>query len=322
MQQYYDSPTIHGLKGESYMWEPNGSGGVNYYKVLDNGASSSGRVPVSREVFASNTGADVGQIESYVQANTGNGGYSTNADAPPDSGLGGGTSGGGGGGTPAPSQLFSYGGVQYNGANPQDMQRYYGVRSGEIDKQLQDALTQGQFDQAKQLIDYKAQWDQQGKDLLAGYGQGVTSRQQYFQGLGGRAYQSSMGSSGQYALNQLGEAQTKRNTDLASNNTAMDRAYNDFVNQNTQKAVTAKDALVNSQPGMDSNPTLAGYTPQQATPTDISQYTPYTNFSQLAASPMAQPAATSGVTLAEKLKQLKDPNGFSLADYILGKGTV
>jgi hypothetical protein len=230
--------------------------------------------------------------------------------------------GGSTGGTSGGTKLFDYNGVRYDGNNPQDMQAYYAVRSGEIDKQLSDALKNGQFDQVKQLVDYKAQWDQQGKDLLAGYGQGVTNRQQYFQGLGGRAYQSSMGTSGQFALDQLGQAQTQRNTDLASNNTAMDRAYQQFIDQNTQTAQTAKDTLANAQPGMDTNPTLAGYTPQQGAQTDISQYTPYTTFSQLVNSPMAQPAGVSGMTLSAKLKQLQDPNTFNLNDYMLGKAGV
>jgi hypothetical protein len=281
-----------------------------------------------------NSSSDLGQMAEWDSSNDQSGGVSTNEDAPQGSGIydqihgtnfsglypqndpANQTSSGSG----TTQQPFAYNGVTYDPNSPEDMQAYYAVRSGEIDKQLTDALKQGQFDFAKQLIDYKTEWDQQGKDLASGYSQGMTNRQQYFQGLGSRAYQSSMGTSGQFALNQLGEAQNQRNTDLNSNNTSMDRAYNDWINQQQQTTQTSRDALLNSQPGMDTNPALAGYTPAAPTKTDISQYTPYTTFSQLAGS--AQPAGVSGVSLSEKLRQLKDPNAWNINDYMLGKGGV
>lgn len=302
-----------------YSWQPNGSGGVDYFMLVDNGTSSK-RVPITNTEYQRGTGENTNAIEQQASQDFGtstniNGLLNTvGSGTTSTSGIG---SGSGGGSSTAP-KTFSHNGRVYDQGNSNDMQAYYGVRSGEIDKQLMDALKQGQFDQAKQIIDYKTQWDQQGKDLMSGYSQGMTNRQQNFQGLGARSYQSAMGESGRNALNQLGQAQDQRNTDLSSNNTGMDKAYNDFVKQNADTRTTAMDSLYNSQPGTDVNPTLKGYTPAAVSQTDISKFTPYTNFQQLASSPMAQ-QPVAGMTLSDKLKQMKDPNGWNINDFLLGK---
>ena len=57
--------TITGTDGRLYLWQPNGTGGVNYFTIADFGDVNK-LAPITREVFASQTGADVGMIEHQV----------------------------------------------------------------------------------------------------------------------------------------------------------------------------------------------------------------------------------------------------------------
>jgi hypothetical protein len=64
-EQYVPMKPINGLQGESYLWKPNGSGGINYFKVMDSGTTNY-LVPTNRETFSSNTGINTSLLENYV----------------------------------------------------------------------------------------------------------------------------------------------------------------------------------------------------------------------------------------------------------------
>jgi hypothetical protein len=244
----------------------------------------------------------------------------------------------GGGGTATQPELVVYNGVTYDLNNPSDRQAFFELKSADIDKQLTEALKTGQLSYAAKLAEtqdslteFMHSWESQGTELLSGYNQGQTARQQSYQGLGTRAYQSSMGTSGQYALNQLGEAQTERNYQkgIAEKQTknatsSLEQAYNDWINSTGKTAQQNKDSLstdVQAIGGFDTSKMSAPITSQS----DLSPYTPFVNFTSLSNSPLVNNARTvsktptSQMTLSEWLQQNGSKGGNPLADYLAGK---
>lgn len=228
-----------------------------------------------------------------------------------------------GGGT-APAQttpnMVTFKGVQYDLNNAGDRNTFIQTQSAEVDKKLNDALKSGQLGYAAKLLDYKHQWEAQGKTFQEGYNQGQTARQQAYQGLGTRAYQSSMGNSGQYALNQLGNAQNERNYNKNQFNTGLDTAYNDWIKGVQGTAQTQKDTLATNVGN------IGGFdTSKIANPTtDLTQYTPYTNFQQFSSAPVSQGGGKSlapaqQMTLSQWLGQQTGNQADTLKQYLLGK---
>jgi hypothetical protein len=93
---------------QDYIWQDNGTGGVNYFQKRDIGGMTK-LVPVSREDFATNTGEDVGAIENWVADQYQPGQLAPAETAPSYSGAG--TGGGTGGGLTFP---IWFNGQQYH----------------------------------------------------------------------------------------------------------------------------------------------------------------------------------------------------------------
>lgn len=231
----------------------------------------------------------------------------------------------GGGTAPAPAyvpNMVTFKGIQYDLNNEADRNAFIQTQSAAVDKQLSDALKAGQLGYAAKLLDYKHSWEAQGQELAGGYSQGMTGRQQAFQGRGTRAYQSAMGTSGQNALNQLGNAQNERNYQKGQFDTGMEGAYNEWIQGAQGQAQTQKDTLatdVTNIGGFDST----GINNKQV---DVSQYTPFTNFQQFANAPTSSGGGKSmapapQMTLSQYLQQntasQQDPN--YLSQYLMGK---
>lgn len=335
----YQSPNTMG----GYVWQDNGEGGVNYYKTIDTGTATK-RVPVTREEFAQQTGQDPGAIEGWVTQQFGTtspvpGFNDAQSNTPVD--TSGGTGDGTGGSTATTPELKTYKGITYDLNNVTDRAAFYKIMSGDIDTELSKTLAAGNLSYAKQLIDtqdqmdqYMHDWNAQGKTLGEGYNQGITARQQFFQGLGGRAYQSAMGTSGQNALNELGKAQTERNYQkgLAENQntqakSALETAFNDWQNNLATTAQTNKDTLNTDMSNIQGSQFNAPAQPVLSGQADLTPYTDVTNFNQLATSPAMtsqqkalpnQPA----MTLAQYLQQLQPGVTNPLDEVLKGRSYV
>jgi hypothetical protein len=229
------------------------------------------------------------------------------------------TSGDGGGGTAYVPDIRVFKGINYDLNNPDDRNAFIQVQSAEVDKQLKTALDSGMLGYAAKLLDYKRSWEAQGQTLQEGYNQGMTARQQAFQGKGTRAYQSAMGTSGQNALNKLGEAQNERNYQKNQFNSGLETAYNDWISGARENAQSQKDTLSTNVANIgDFNPTSVSNAQ-----TDLSAYTPYTNFQQFQSSPMATQGVASKapaqqMTLSEWLGQQTGSQADSLKKYLMG----
>jgi hypothetical protein len=226
-----------------------------------------------------------------------------------------------GGGTATTPNMVTFKGIQYDLNNPSDRNAFIQIQSAEVDSKLKEALKSGQLGYAAKLLVYKHSWEAQGQTLQEGYNQGQTARQQAYQGLGTRAYQSSMGASGQYALNKLGEAQNERNYQKDQFNSGLDTAYNDWIKGAGDQAQTQKDTLATNVGNIGGFDTSKLGNPQ----VDVSQYTPYTTFQSFANAPTI---AGGGKSLAPVQQQTlsqwlgrQDPNAQtdSLKQYLLGK---
>jgi hypothetical protein len=227
-----------------------------------------------------------------------------------------------GDGTAQTPNMVTFKGIQYDLNNQADRNAFIQIQSAEVDKKLSDALKSGQLGYAAKLLDYKHSWEAQGQTLQEGYNQGQTARQQNYQGLGTRAYQSAMGASGQYALNKLGEAQNERNYQKNQYNSGLEQAYNDWIGGAQENAQGQKDTLSTNVANIgDFNPTSVSNAQ-----TDLSAYTPAVNFQQFANQPsvnqgkFVSQAPVQQQTLADYLQQV-DPSKQSdtLNQYLLGK---
>ena len=127
MQTYYPPTTINGLQQPGYMAKPNRSGGVDYFAVEDSGETNYLR-PITREIFATNTGADLNLLEPYVA------GLSTGGTTQSEATTSGGTTGGGGGSQSGPFQQV------YNGQIYNDIQSYADAVNADINKKYNDSV--------------------------------------------------------------------------------------------------------------------------------------------------------------------------------------
>ena len=230
-------------------------------------------------------------------------------------------------------------GIAYDLNNESERAAFYQVKSAEIDKNLTQALQSGNLKYAAelagiqdQMTQYMHDWTAQGEELGKGYSQGMTARQQFFQGLGTRAYQSAMGTSGQQALNKLGEAQTERNyqkgiqeAQTKKATSGLEQAFNEWQTGAGQQAQGLKDELrgtVTAIGGFNNAPAQAPIVSQA----DLSAYTPYLNFQALAGSPLVTQQKTvtkpvSQMTLSEWLQNYAGKSTNPLQDYLQGKTT-
>lgn len=349
----FEKQDVGGGYAFAYKTNSDGSVGVNYYF---NGQ------PIPNAQFAQATGADVGKLEanaynamanarqvagpvpnSYLNQTMPEGSNANDiynnplaigdAAKTPTSPTGGGPAA-----APYVPEIVTFMGKNYDLNNPDDRNAYIEVQSGEIDKELTKALQTGNLtyaaklaEQQDQMTQYNRDWQAQGKDLLGGYNQGQSARQQAYQGMGTRAYQSSMGTSGQYALNQLGEAQNERMyqkgiAEKQNKNaiTGLETAYNDWISGAQSSAQANKDSLstnVANIGGFDTSK-LGKTLSSQA---DLAPYTPYTNFQSLSSSPMVGAAKTisqapvSQMTLSQWLQANSNKSGNQLQLYLQGK---
>lgn len=232
----------------------------------------------------------------------------------------GGTSGGSGAAYTPNMVVFK--GIQYDLNNPDDRNAFIGVQSAEVDKNLTSALKSGNLSYAAKLLEYKHNFEAEGQKLGQDYSTGMANRQQYYAGLGTRAYQSSGGSSAKFALDTLGKAQNERNYQKDQFNSGLEQEYNNWIQGAQANAQTQKDTMTNQVAN------IGGFDTSKinGSMADLSQYSPIINFQQLAASPMATGAGKvmapqQQMTLSQYLQQNQaqnqDPN--YLANYLMGK---
>lgn len=239
-------------------------------------------------------------------------------------------SGGGGGSTYVANRVF-YNGQWYDLNNEGDRQAYADAKMTEVNQEYKAAMKSGNYSYASQLAElgqqigeisssknqYLQGWEQNERNLTEGYNLGMTRRQNMFTGLGPRAYQSSMGTSGNYALGKYNEGENQLSQDkkyalaaYAAAEARAKRAKQDLANAfNTwsesvgRQAQQSGEGVVNAManvPGF--NYQAAGVKVPQFAQTDLSGYTPYTTFSGFASSPMAQQAMNM-FSPAKKLTQ-------------------
>jgi hypothetical protein len=82
------SSGIQGTDGRIYMWRPNGSGGIDYFRFDDTGNATM-MTPITNTEFGAGTGTNTSNLEGFVSENNiTNSQYSTPAQAPLTSGIG------------------------------------------------------------------------------------------------------------------------------------------------------------------------------------------------------------------------------------------
>lgn len=218
-----------------YIWQDNGQGGVNYFKVYDTGTSSI-KQPISREQYASGTAAsgtpqDPGAIENWVTQNHQNANNKPEGDTPTTqtNTTSGSTNG-----------FKSLNGQVYNLDDPTQRSAFLTARNSQYESQLaqtnseldqnmnsdlasagrtfQDKynlFNKNQSDLNSQLDEYNTGNDQYSKDLYnlyEGFGQGNVARQNYFTRLSPDTYQHSQGTSANYANNMYQKGVGEENT--------------------------------------------------------------------------------------------------------------
>lgn len=324
-----------------YIWRPNGSGGVDYFRLDDTGTSTK-MVPITREQYSSGSGQDVGAIEQQVANDKGAAmdyfnqldaqaaasgavfGSSTPAKTAPAATGGTNTISGNSG------QVLGFATLQngqtYNLDDPTQKQAFFtdkmgllqGLRQTELAKnqgttnQNIAAIDQQITDTQQQAKDYVGTYDKNVNQFGQDYSLGNTKRGSFFSGLSPNAFQSSQGSSQQFAENQylqglgdmaksaqqnVGSAfmanpndpnQIAANTaygrnvgDLVQQKNAAYQANNDFIDQSQQDI---QNQAANTSTNLSVNTPFKYDAKQIAGPalnnSDTSMYTPFTTFQQ------------------------------------------
>lgn len=205
--------------------------------------------------------------------------------------------------------------------------RSYGSAIGSLDQDTQDLR--------RNFEDYEVDYGRNVRDVNEGYDLGSVRRANYFAKSSPLAYQSSQGSSEQYAMGKKDEGladyararesdtqmMTRQEAALARERADLERNYNMFRTNSEREIAEARRAATNQYQGfLDSNATeLTGlsqaqkvapanfgrqqYDPMQFQSVDTSKFTPYTNFQQVAQSPQAN----FFKTFQPKLTKAQDP---------------
>lgn len=199
---------------------------------------------------------------------------------------------------------------QQLGYDISDAERQFGKSKSEYDRMLSEL--------GLQRSDYLSDYNTSLADLGEGFNVGNIKRAGYFSKSSPQAFQSSELASGQFALDKYNQAQAEkarekeRNLNLFSTqetslgqdlsdleldyNTYLDRRRAQAANALTsarQQANTSRDTYATelaNMGGVGANLFRAStnqYAPVTPTQVDLSPYTQYTNFNQLAQSPMA-----------------------------------
>lgn len=224
--------TFTGSDGRLYLWQPNGTGGVNYFTIADFGDVNK-LAPITREVFESQTGADVGMIEHQV-AND----YTAQDDvaempwSPTPTGTTGTT------GTARSPNWAVISGTRYDLNDPGQFQAYISAADQLLNSDFEEfrsraervrdediAIAKAQEDEilyninralqrvGEQEGQYNTDWARSVADLAEGYRQGSARRQAFYASVAPRVYQSSQGTSQQYAENKFKEGQVRYDED-------------------------------------------------------------------------------------------------------------
>jgi len=229
--------TFTGSDGRLYLWQPNGTGGVNYFTIADFGDVNK-LAPITREVFESQTGADVGMIEHQV-AND----YTAQDDVaempwsptPTRTTRTTGTTG-----TAQSPNWAVISGTRYDLNDPGQFQAYISAADQLLNSDFEEfrsraervrdediAIAKAQEDEILYNIDralsklsdqegqYNTDWARSVADLAEGYRQGSARRQAFYASVAPRVYQSSQGTSQEYAGNKFKEGQTRYEEDKA-----------------------------------------------------------------------------------------------------------
>lgn len=236
----------------NYRWEDDGKGGVNYYRIVDDGSSST-PVPITREEFAKNTGEDIGGIENWVKGNY----DSSNKSAETDPAITNGT-GGTGTGSIGSRQVVGPDGGIYDLNTPAGAEAYKAAKDNWVNTEYSNkmgefntSLARGKQDLSTQQNAYKTAKDRfYGVDGQPGsYQKGINdlnmSKDQrdsgtlgYFLNKGANVYQSAEGDAMKQSQNIYNEGmqsadQQKQDTETNFNtfDTQIKRTAEDLAKQ-------------------------------------------------------------------------------------------
>ena len=349
--QDLNNPTV------GYFYQPNGTGGVNYFKIVREGGLER-KVPITNQEYKMGTGEDTNAIEQttmqqYAQANPGP--MSRPSDKPQwaidqeNAAASAATGGTGVGTTPVEPEYITMmvnGQMQqYDLADPNDRVRFYDDKLTMLNQQKEESLIKsgGVFDQNMADIEQEiADTQKAAKDYMASYEKGLAEfgedyelgnvkRGQYFAGLSPNAFQSAQGTSALYGQNKyiegvgdmargaqeavgegymadpnnfgaIGEGSTfgRAIGGLGREKANLQGGFQDYakgLDQNIAEQAASEATKLSKLNAFDFSRTKSG-TPTVGQ-TDLSAYTPFTQFTGQAAKTNVMPKVYTGNAFSE-----------------------